>query len=99
LQLERIATDHVGTREAGELDVRVVDVDETERRVLQRRREWRIPEELQRLANARLRWLHRSLLAPPGRALHSSDAAPCRVRSWARLISATLISKCSAASR
>ena len=89
LKLDRIAADKRRTPEAAERDEGVVDVDDEEVGVLQHRRKGRLPEDLQGLLDRRRQ---------SGR-LHSSAAAPIRARNWARLISATLISRFSAASR
>ncbi len=95
LQLDRVAADEGGAIEAGELDEGVVDVDDQEVGVLQRRRKRRLPEDLQRLANRRRQPDRGDACARP----HSRAPAPISARSCARLISATLISSCSAASR
>ena len=91
LQLDRVAAEQRLAREAAEREEGVVDVDEAELLVLQGRRKRRLPEDLQRFLD-RPRQDERL-------GGHSSAPAPIRARNCARLISATLISSCSAASR
>ena len=91
LQLDRVAADQRLASAAGEIEKGLVDVDETELLVLQRHREGRVPEDLQRLLDRRRQ--------AAGGCRHSSAPAPISARSWARLISATLIRRRSAASR
>src|SRR5216110_3162410 len=77
LQLERVDADQLLTREAAEIEIGLVGVDDAIRGVLQRRRERRLPEHSHELGDTGIGANRTPVRAEPVEALHAC-ALVCR---------------------